>query len=399
MANGQPGDWDTGVGDVEDGPYINKPDEGNSYANYTGNAYASSKREVAAYYGRGSSAAENGQTYSPNRQIASAVAFGSLPSGIEPSGANEKPWQTLLFCTNPAASLKHPGFGVSNTAAATGLAVPLPPYTTIPDHYLLDLFTMPIVEPYAISEPLSSQGKVNMNYQMAPFTYIERDTALRGVLRGTRMTAIPSSAAVLAGYKSADGVLGNGNIQFRYAINPDESTGTLRAFEDRFNQGELFRSASEICSIPLVPETDPKQTYDPSVPTNVTNSSLQSFWNACKLTGDNLREEPYNDLYPRLTTKSNTYTVHVRVQTLKKVPGSSQSTFVDPTDTTTTTGPKDTITAEYRGSYQIERYVDPNVPTTGADASKNFPDYALNFPNTPPISKFYKFHTIGTRQF
>ena len=31
---------------------------------------------------------------------------------------------------------------------------------------------MPFVEPYLISEPLSTAGRVNLNYQIAPFSYI-----------------------------------------------------------------------------------------------------------------------------------------------------------------------------------------------------------------------------------
>ncbi len=34
---------------------------------------------------------------------------------------------------------------------------------------------MPVVEPYPISEPLSTAGRINMNYQIVPFTYINRD--------------------------------------------------------------------------------------------------------------------------------------------------------------------------------------------------------------------------------
>ena len=257
---------------------------------------------------------------------------------------------------------------------------------------------MPIVEPYAISEPLSSQGKVNMNYQMAPFTYIRRDTAVQAVLKSTRLTAIPSASATLTSYKSTTG----SPYQYRYGINANES-GTLRAFEDRFKNGDVFRSASEICSVPLVPTYDRNQNYDPQGPSegDCTYDSLQSFWDKCKLTGDNLREEPYGDIYPRLTTKSNTFTVHVRVQTLKKSPGTHANTFVDPNESVSASGgvvtAKDAVTAEYRGSYQIERYIDPGATTTNQDANKNFPDYAVDM--TKPISQYYKFHTIGTKQF
>ena len=398
-----PGDWDTGMGNLEDGPYINKPDEGN--ANNSSGA-------TGGYFARQIGGTDLGGSYSPNRERASAVDFGSLPTGIDQSvgvTTTIKPWQTLLFCANPAsglystdtrASALHPGFGAMvNPDAASG-SIPAPPYRIVPDHYMLDLFTMPIVEPYAISEPLSSQGKVNMNYQIAPFTYIHRETGVRAVLKGSRMLAIPSTTYSLQHYKS---LISPDTYQFRYDINPDDKTGTLKAFEDRFNTGDIFHSASEICSVPLVPAQIPGQSYDPGVqPANPTATTLQQFWNNCRLTGDNVREEPYNDIYPRLTTKSNTYTVHVRVQTLKKVTG-DQTVFLDPNDTTVR-GAKDAVTAEYRGSYQIERYIDPNVSPTRAAGSNTspFPDYATIFPavqSNQMLSNFYKFHTIGTKQF
>ena len=388
-----PGDWDTGAGAIEDGPYINKPDEG--YAlQANGNQFAVAYNATSVYYSRNGAFRDTGSTYSPNRQVSSAVMYGSLPTGTDQAGTGTpKPWQTLLFCANPAAGINHPGFGVSVTPTGAG-GIPAPPYKIdgVPDHYVLDLFDMPIVEPYAISEPLSSQGKVNMNYQIAPFTYIKRDTAVRAVLKGTRLTAIPSSPSALTNYKALRPA--TMTTQYRYPINPHEKDGTLKFFEDRFAAGDLFRSASEICSVPLVPSDDPGQTYDPTASAKgvtANPSSLQGFWNNCKLTGDNLREEPYGDLYPRLTTKSNTFTVHVRVQTLKKAPSTAANTFVDPAEPAG--GAKDVVTAEYRGSYQIERYVDPNP-----NPALLFPDYA-DPKTTTPLSAFYKFHTIGTKQF
>ncbi len=401
------GDWDTGQGSLEDGPYINKPDEtvaGLVAPNPGG--YTISGRATSIYYTRSFANGDNGKTYSPNRQISSAVMFGSLPTGIDPGASSQtapvvKPWQTLLFCPFPSAggNFQHPGFGVSSGSSSLPFAPPAPPYNTVPDHFLLDLFTMPIVEPYALSEPLSTQGKVNMNYQIAPFTYIKRSTALRGALKSTTMMAIPNSLDALTNYKSHTGT----SHQYRYSINADDRTGTLKGFEDRFDSGDIFRSASEICSVPLVPKRFPtngqSQQYDDSVAGDILDyTRMQSFWNKSRLTGDNVREEPYGDLYPRLTTKSNTFTVHVRVQTLKKSASTAVDTFVDPTETGS--GFKDTVTAEYRGSYQIERYVDPNVKTTGSsDPTQDFPDYAKAGLNATPISNFYKFHTIGVKQF
>ncbi len=55
-------------------------------------------------------------------------------------------------------------------------------FASNPDYLMLDYFWMPVVEPYAISEPLSTAGKINMNFQIVPFTYIERSTGLYAVL-------------------------------------------------------------------------------------------------------------------------------------------------------------------------------------------------------------------------
>ena len=48
----------------------------------------------------------------------------------------------------------------------------------------MDLFWMPEVEPYAISDCFSTAGKINMNYQIVPFTYITRNTALYCLIHG-----------------------------------------------------------------------------------------------------------------------------------------------------------------------------------------------------------------------
>src|SRR5882757_3684629 len=178
---------------------------------------------------------------------------GSIPSG---SAMNPvQPWRALLFGANPAAGASHPGFAKPH------------------DHAFLDFFTMPVVEPYAISEPFSTAGKVNLNYQIAPFTYIRRATAMHGVLKSVRITAIPNSA--MATYKTAI------NTVLRKQVDIGE---TLKAFDERFDdasKGGMFRSASEICDMQLVPKLVPNVTL-----TQVRNG----WWNDYALTGDNARE-------------------------------------------------------------------------------------------------------------
>lgn len=317
MFSGILGDYDNGPTTHQDGAYINKPDD---------------------YYGSG----DNGdaEIVTPNRQVCSAVLFGSLPTGA--------PWQTLLFCPNPAGGKAHPGF------------------TTIRDHVFLDFFTMPVIEPYAISEPFSTAGKVNLNYQIAPFTYITRSTALRGVLKSTRVMAIPNSST---SYKSNPG-----SVVFRKEIDRGE---TLTGFETRFGTAStdtyngdkgMFRAASEICDMYLVPK-------------GTTLATVKGkWWNDYAFTGDNAREFPYSHIYERVTTKSNTYTVHMRVQVLRKRPAGDPAIWDERLDQ---------VASEYRGSTTVERYIDPG------DTSLK------DFAKDPKLSMddYYKFRIVSTKKF
>lgn len=407
-ASTMPGDWDAGLGVCSDGPYINLPDQGNSSIKVESGLQAEVAQIFGGYFGRGEfSTSGNGATaaatFSPNRQIASAVSFGSLSAGVDPKNVGEMwTWRTLLFCANPAAAALHPGFGKSR-----GGSNPYPPYSEAPDHAFLDLFTMPIVEGYPISEPMSTAGKVNMNYQIAPFTYIHRSTGIRAVMKKVVVTAVPTT--VLTNTSNEDAIK-SANVgdragwggQARYGINLDEKTGTLRQFEQRFEKGDLFRSASEVCDMFLVPKRIPgiKQSYRSTDPSgfapgsgeiNFSNNSVANWWKSNTMTADNQRETPYGHIYPRLTTKSNSYTVHVRVQTLAKSINTSQGAFIDPKRG----GATDTVTGEYRGSFEIERYLDPNsLEQSGLDLATVNPEAP-----SKPLGQFYKYRTISAKEF
>src|SRR6202012_3258377 len=109
----------------------------------------------------------------------------------------------------------HPGIGTSTNIKNVG-----PPYSNPPDHLYMDLFTMPVVEPYPISEPFSTAGKINLNYQIMPFgDYITRDTALRSLLRSEQLTLIPVDAKKAA--HSETGYSDDGS-SYRHEI--DENT-------------------------------------------------------------------------------------------------------------------------------------------------------------------------------
>lgn len=328
------GDFDNGVSIGNDGAYINKPDEGNTRRSGGGTG--------VPYFNEYWVQNAAGETFfSPNRIMPSAVMFGSLPTGVK-SGT---PWQTLLFRPQPS----HP-----NSSA------------TIPDHLLLDLFWMPVVEPYAISEPFSTAGKVNMNYQIVPYTYIERSTAVRAVLASEEILAIPATAG--GDYKKSPGLTGT---TWRKKI---DLNATLAQWTTMFQSNKIFKSATEICDLHMVPSGS-----------NLASLQNGTFWSANSLTGDNVRERTYANLYPRLTTKSNVFTVHYRVQALKQVnKGDNSSTNWFTWDET-----KDKVVSEQRGSVTIERFIDPNDP--------NIPDFATDA--SAKIDDYYQFRVLDHKRF
>ncbi len=324
------GDYDTGVSLFKDGPFVNKPDEGNTYR-------GTPASPSVPYFNDADKQALPGATFfSPNRQMPSPGMFGSLPTGVQ-AGI---PWRTLLFRPQTGH------FGASSPK----------------DSLILDLFWMPVVEPYAISDRFSTAGKINMNYQIVPFTYIERSTALRALLKSEMTSAIPDSA--ISSYKAYDTA-----DEMRKAVNLDE---TLKQFQAKFAAAEVFKSASDICDLHIVPE-------------GTTLAQMDTYWNTRRLTGENLRERIYTTLYPRLTTKSNTYTVHFRAQSLRKLPASTSGTWTER---------RDLVTGEYRGSVIIERFINP--------ANQDIPDYAktpADIPGMKTLDRFYRWRTISNRQF
>ena len=341
------GDFDNGYGTYGDGPYIGFADEGAGATRIDSQAIPyytwSSAGNVARLAGY----------FSPNRLVPSAGILGSLPTGVNPTSvAGSTPWQTLLFRPAALTAAGHPG-----------LANP-------PDYLLLDLFNMPVVQPYAISEPLSTAGRINMNYQILPFTYIRRNTAVMAALHTEMLTACTNTAALLDRK-----VRGQSPLAPRYPLDLTTNNGTLAGFEQRFAAGDIFRSAAEICSIPLVP-----------FGRGATYSGMTSWWAANNTyTGDNSKERPYARIYPKLTTKSNVFTVHYTVQVLKQVSPRSSASW------TTWNEATDKVLATYRGATTIERYVNPR------DTIKDYTSVTLplNDANALP----YKFRIIGERRF
>lgn len=403
------GDFDTGLSNAREGPYINKPDEGNFYA---GNETLNNQTKFfrSAYFFNTWHNADDwrsGIYMTPNRMIASPVMFGSLPTGVwgNPSGlptassaSNDyAPWQTLLF--RPHAQIN--GLSPVSQSSHPGMQDPS-------DHYLLDMFFMPVVEPYAISEPLSIAGRINMNYQIMPFINIRRATGMHAVMKGEFMTAIPNEDIVpskeyypLGGGSTAawDQRYWNDAGDNKFWHRQLDVAATLRQFDLKFlhqsggqkSYAGLFRSASQICDMHLIPQTK-NGGNNITNPTGVLNATSQnqineimnSFWSYNRPTGDNVRERPYSNLYARLTTRSNTFRVHVRTQVLKKARSTDATTFVPGTDQ---------VLSEYRGSVLLERYIDPNDPNLV------IPDYAEGAVNQAPLDSFYRFHALETKRF
>ncbi len=338
-------DWDSGLPSQSDGAYSNKPDEGNIYTGgsppqspYYNDEQQGSMDKIVTFF-------------TANRIVSSPVMFGSLPTGV----AENLSWRTLLF--RPQANRPQDPAGPK-------------------DHLLLDLFWMPVVEPYAISEPFSTAGKVNMNYQIVPFTYINRSTALQAVLGSELVVKAPKAAAASINSSGDTGYKGKPSVSSaavaRLPLNLSDADGTLKQFKDKFAAGEIFKSASEICDIYLTP-----QGYNWT-----TNSQADTAWygDDFALVGDNVRERPYGNIYPRLTTKSNTFKVYYKVQVLKNT-NSTPSTWDES---------KGVVTGEFVGSTTIERYLDPN--------NKEIPDYATD-PAASSLDNYYQWRTVATDGF
>lgn len=422
------GDFDNGIANSRDGAYLNKPDEGNFHAANI-NRYNTTKFYRSGYFyepWRNSDDWRSGVYMTPNRMVSSPVMFGSLPTGVWPGGAvttsalagtgvtfpDGKPWQTLLF--HPYARA-HSSLGKPVTTGHPGDHNPR-------DHHLLDLFFMPVVEPYAISEPLSVAGRVNLNYQIVPFTNITRATGMHALMKGEFMTTIPTNADVnnAKNYQeNATSVMwsssgdrfwneSNSTNGRKFWHRPIDVTKTLFQFEQKFRHTAtgsnhaaaryrgLFRSPSQICEMHLIPDVRNQSSGEADL-TNVrgitastSGTQLQTvmdqFWQNHAPTGDNTRERPYSNLYSRVTTRSNTFRVHMRAQVIRKARSTDPGTF-DPV--------KDAVLGEYRGSSLIERYIDPT------DNTAAIPDYAAstNPLSEVPLETFYKFRTLESKRF
>jgi hypothetical protein len=384
------GDFDTGVGLCPAGAYMNQPDDGDA------------RDPAYPYYQKLDKLPQvNPATFSPNRVLRSPVDFGSISSGLQA----RVPWQTLRFRPDPGMYHENNRILKLNDQPKRPSGYqhffPFSNYCGPKDHLLLDMFWMPIVEPWAISEAFATKGLINLNQQIYPFTYIQRTTALHALLRSERMMAIPDSAA--NDYK--DGSKLPDDRIYRHWINAKETIKQLTEFRWRGLDPEgfdvpfnSFRSASEICELWLVPEQN--TTGSEGAGTWNLNYIIREFWERHRITGDNMRERPYSNLYPRVTVRSNCFKVHMIAQTLKQASTNDPTTFnsvpkegADP----------DLVTAEWRGSALIERVLNPNEPELQTiDYAP--PDNQVINENTSPdflpkLDNFYTYRVTEVKQF
>jgi len=435
------GDWDNGIATELDGPYINKPDEGNAmgvaYNNYEPKPWVTGSvaREFIPYFTEAHVQEPAGPgLWSPNRIMPGPGMFGSLPTGVfpGPSGRPAQPWQTLLF-RRLGGTPQQSAMGVSPRTGQVH-----PGWQHPRDHYLLDFFWMPVVEPYSISEPLATAGKINMNYAIQPFDYIKRTSSLLGVFASEELLTVPNklqvNGAVANHYKDGEGWGGGSGTSPKYERTSHTggnlittslrswigATETLKQFDAVFAGGsgtppQIFRTASQICEQWLIPGK-PVKGNPYGVGNGLTLQNVSQYYNPDRngpagersfgLVGDNARERPYTNLVARLTTKSNTFNVHYRAQVLRQSPLSPTTPGARRTDAeyAVFNSAADKMVGEFRGSSIVERYIDPNdlrIPDYASIASgPGDNDLGLGNSNqTQTLDKFYRFRIVSEKRF
>jgi hypothetical protein len=411
-------DWDTGPGNMRDGAYINKPDDGNlsrMRLYHGGNAAAIYDTRNAYFTETWLQVPTSGAFATPNRIISSPGVFGSLPTGVWGSRGYDAytrqhgvPFRTLLF--RPNVTVRYTGPGGSQLTE-NHLGAPQSAGGVSPaDHYVMDLFWMPVVEPYLQSHAFSSAGKINLNYQIVPFTYIKRKTGMYAVLKGERVTVVDhrNTRVVQAGSATSSRVAASSantlmykrakntrdfphkfwsedkDLQFHYPIN---IRLTLTQFDDKFKLSSaepgMFRSASQICETHLIPTGF--ASLD-NVDRNNIDTKMSEFWqNQGGLTGDNLRERTYANVYGKVTNRSNVFRVHFIAQSIRKSASLAANQFASFSDT---------ITGEYRGSALLERYLNTD------SALETWPDFAAT-PALPAndLEDRYRYRILEMKQF
>lgn len=322
------GDFDTAAGRMPDGPYINRADDGEVRGLASGRIPYFDPPPVDAWRIPPSSASAS----SPNRLLAGPGMFGSLPTGVV-AGV---PWQTLLFRPWLDGSDDPDGWTLSDHY---GWSWPR-------DHLLLDLFWMPVIEPWAISMPFETAGKINLNAGIAPFRHIRRETALHALLKSERIIAVRDEDAAAVRLQQ-----GFSEAVARHFIDPEATLDLWRSLGSQ--RGRLFLTASEVCELPLVPEG-----VSPS------REAVAAWWRTRRITGENLKERPYANLHARLTARSNVFRVHILAETLQQARSADPGRWLEG---------RDRVTSRWMGSALVECHLragdfpaDPEEPAVSS---------------------------------
>ena len=242
---------------------------------------------------------------------------------------------------------------------------------------------------------------------MAPFRHIRRATGLHAVLENEILTAVSHADAnfylrrppnapenqAQSWFWKDDNSASGGKFWRRQL----DTQATLKLFDERFRSGFAFISPAQICEMYLLPKkAGPTDTLVPDqwpdeisrlIKTNGADSILK-FWEEHAVTGENLKERPYTNIYPRLTTRSNTYQVFMRAQVINKARSSNPAKFEATVDQ---------IGAEYRGSAVIERYLDLNDPRLKPAQGLDFATGDLA--SKPTLDDLHKFRVITQKRF
>lgn len=355
MNNNRPGDWVTSHPDgyMHDGALFSLPLDHYGRGSYpymdTSALYASDTDNIQQF----------AQLYSPNRQIYSPFQMGGLLTQVQ----SDRPWQTLLFTPMPAAITGTGGNSPADAGLHPGAGNP-------PDHLWAEFFWMPVVDPFPISQTLTTLGKINVNQRLVPFPYIRRETGLRAAVKHINLAVLPDTT-----YNTRHRQRHTMPEHFTTRVTNEQTHRPIDV--DRFlnevrNRG-TFRTASEIAEIPMIQQG--------------AGSNYREWWSQFPATGDNLRERPYAHLQAVLTSRSNTYRIHWRVQTLQVQSG--QAGWDEN---------RDRVLAEYRGNTLVERFLDPQAPSGYVDYGQSA-DNSATFANLPPLDRFYRWRIISHTQF
>ena len=157
---------------------------------------------------------------------------------------------------------------------------------------------------------------------------------------------------------------------------PIDVNETLKQFDTVFTSGTIFESASQICDLYLVPAGYTYANFS-----GAAGGNGSWYGSDFALVGDNVRERPYADIYSRITTKSNTFTVYFTVQELKNPTNSPPYQWNEATGT---------VVGEYRGSVDMERYIQQN---------SSIPDFLANPTGATSLEPYYRWRVLENNQF